>query len=201
MNILRLVIITTVIIGLASCGSRTYRLSETDFDWMPYKGKDTLIFTSTDGDTDTLFLKNGNRNMEYEVNPLSVRPPDSTEAFEVSYQYNFFDTAQQLYNFRVFPLIILKRTKERTTAVGFYIITDDASFCGLKYFEMEYLNRQKLTILQTSLREYHDVFIFEPDFNCSEVSKIYWSKSNGLVRFDKINGSHYTLTKKYSNFK
>ena len=194
---MRLFITLLFALILTSCGNKTYKLSDKDFDWIPYQGKDTLVFTSTFGDTDTLFLRNGKKYREYQVDPLSLRPPDSTETYDVSYKYNFFDTAQKLNNFRVLPLIILQRTKDRTTKVGFSTLPEGADFCGLKYFDVEHLNELQLTSFETPLQKYKDVFIIESNFNCLAASKIYWSKSSGLVGFDKSNRIQYTLVKKY----
>lgn len=194
---MRLFITILFALTLTTCGTKTYKLSDTDFDWLPYKGKDTLVFISTSGDTDTLFLKNGKQYREYQVDPLSLKSPDSTETFDVSYKYNFFDTAQQLNNFRVLPLIILQRTKDKITKVGFSTLPEGTDFCGLKYFEIEYLNNQQLTLFETPLHKYQDVFVIEPNINCLAATKIYWSKSNGLVGYDNSNKVHYTLTKKY----
>jgi hypothetical protein len=97
----------------------------------------------------------------------------------------------------VLPLIILQRTKDRTTKVGFSTLPEGTDFCGLKYFEIEYLDKMQLTSFETSLQKYKDVFVIEPNINCLSASKIYWSKSSGLVGFDKSNGIQYTFTKKY----
>jgi len=129
--------------------------------------------------------------MEYQVDPLSLKSPDSTETFDVSYKYNFFDTTQQLNNFRVLPLIILQRTKDRTTKVGFSTLPEGTDFCGLKYFEIKYLDKLQLSLFETPLQKYQDVFVIEPNINCLSASKIYWSKSRGLVWFDNNNNVHY----------
>src|SRR4051812_44815922 len=44
-----------VTICLTSCG-KTRRLSDKDFQWMPYKGSETLVFASNTGENDTVFL-------------------------------------------------------------------------------------------------------------------------------------------------
>jgi len=188
-----------------SCGSKTYKLSDSDFDWVPYKGKDTLVFTSNTGDTDTLFLRNGKRYMDYKVDPLSMTPSDSTENFDISYKYNYFDTIQKINNFGVFPLIIMKRTKEGATNIGFSITRNKAYFDGMKFFEIEHLKNLKLVTIEANLKKYDDVFIIVPDTSSLKnsnrndyVLKMYWSKSQGLIRFDKNNNIYYTLTKKYS---
>lgn len=126
-----------------------------------------------------------------------MRAPDSTETFDVSYKYNYFDTVQRINNFTVNTLIILKRTKDRITMVGITTLPEDIRLSGLKYFEIGYLNKLRLTVFETPTNKYEDVLVIETNTNCSCASKIYWSKSNGMVGFDKRNEVHYTLSKRY----
>lgn len=205
MSILRLFIITISAVFLTSCGAKTYKLSDTDFEWIPYNGKDTLVFTSNLGDTDTLFLRKGQKYMEYQVNPLSMKPADSTENFSISYKLNYFDTIQKINNFGVWPLIIMRRGEDGITNIGFSITRSEAYLEGMKFFSIDKLKRQKFETIETNLKRYEDVFIIVPDTFSLRYSnpgdyvvRMYWSKSEGLVRYDKNNNVFYTLTKKHS---
>ena len=55
MTILKLFIALLTISFLTSCRG-TFRLSEEEHDWMPYKGTETLVFASNTGDMDTIFF-------------------------------------------------------------------------------------------------------------------------------------------------
>src|SRR5207249_5142453 len=55
MNTPKFVIALLIFSFLTSCHN-TYRLSENDYGWMPYKGNETLVFSSNTGDTDTIFF-------------------------------------------------------------------------------------------------------------------------------------------------
>ncbi len=49
-------IVALLTISLLTSCRETYRLSEQDYSWMPYKGKEILVFSSNTGDTDTIFF-------------------------------------------------------------------------------------------------------------------------------------------------
>lgn len=188
---------------IASCGSKTYRFKDSDFDWIPYKYPDTLVFTSNTGDTDSIFLKNGKRYMDCKVDPLSPFPQDSIEKFYIPYYFSN-DTTKYFGNYPGETIIAMTKTTRNRTRIGFGVVTNDAFFYGLRYFDIKELRNAKLTDLQTDLRTYNDILVIDPDTSNQKWSKrdhyvlrMYWSKSVGLVRFDKNNNVHYTLTKKY----
>ena len=61
----------------------------------------------------------------------------------------------------------------------------------------------KFITLQTNLKLYKDIIIIEPDTTnlifsdrSHFVTKLYWSRSEGLIRFDKKNNVYWELVKK-----
>lgn len=186
-----------------SCGSKTYRFKDGDFEWIPYKKADTLVFTSNTGDTDTLFIKAPNRYMAYDVAPLSPFPQDSIEKFHIHYFFSN-DTITRYGQYPGETIIAMTKTIKNRTKVGFGVVTNDAFFYGLRYFDIKELRKEKLINLQTNLKTYNDILLIEPDTSNRKwssrdhyVLRMYWSKSEGLVRYDKNNEVQYTLTKKY----
>jgi hypothetical protein len=98
----------------------------------------------------------------------------------------------------------MHKTEGNEIRIGFGIVTNDAFFYGLRYYDLNVLNKTKLASLQTSAGRYSDVLIIEPDTvnakyaSCDHyVLRMYWSKSSGLVRYDKNGSVYYTLTKKH----
>jgi hypothetical protein len=83
MKTLRFLHLLVLLSFLVAC-SRTYKLSEKDFTWIPYKGKDTLTFASNTGDTDTLYIGKGERYM-YSAEPFDITP-DTVEHFYLLYR-------------------------------------------------------------------------------------------------------------------
>ena len=162
MSNLQIFIVTTIIVLFVfSCRSKTYKLSDTDFDWIPYKGRDTLVFTSNTGDMDTLFISKGKRYM-YSGDPLDATP-DSTERFHISYKFSYADTSNGMKSIPEEILLAMQRTESKKTKIGFGVVTNDAFFYGLRYFDINELNKMKLTTLRTDLKNYDDIFIIEPD--------------------------------------
>jgi hypothetical protein len=168
-----------------------------------YKGNEILIFTSNTGDIDTLFIKNPKRYIDYDAHPFSLLPQDSVEQFYIPYYFSN-DTTKR---FGEYPgEIIIDMTKQKNkTRVGFGVATNDAFFYGLKYFDIKELRKSKLSNLQTNYKTYQDILLIEPDTSNQKwasrdhyILKMYWSKTQGLVRFDKNNNIYYSLTKKYS---
>lgn len=199
---MRLFFFIFFVLLITSCGSKTYTFSETDFDWIPYNEADTLVFTSNTGDTDSLFLRKGERFIDSKVDPLSLIPQDSIEKFYVPYYFSN-DTTKYFGDNPGEALIAMTKTVKNKTRVGFGVVTNDAFFYGLRYFDLRELKKTKLIDLQTELKSYHDILIIEPDTSNQKwskrdhyVLKMYWSKSDGLVRFNKNNNVYYTLTKK-----
>lgn len=188
---------------IASCGSKTYRFKDSDFEWIPYKNPDTLVFTSNKGDTDTLFIKSPKRYMVYDVDPLSPFPQDSIEKFHVPYFFSN-DTTIRYGQYPGETIIAMTKTTKNRTRVGFGVVTNDAFFYGLRYFDIKELRRAKLMTLQTNIKSIDDILLIEPDTSNQKwsnrdhyVLRMYWSKSEGLIRYDKNNDIYYTLTKKY----
>jgi hypothetical protein len=185
---------------VASCGGKTCRFDDSDFEWIPYKGNETLVFTSNTGDVDTLFLKNPNRYMDIRVDPLSTAPQDSIEKFYIPYYFSN-DTATRFGEYPGETLIDMTKTPKGKTRIGFTVVTSDAFFYGLRYLDMKELRRAHLVELRIGDKPYQDILIIEPDSSNKKwsvrdhyVLKMYWSKSAGLVRYDKNNGVVYTLT-------
>lgn len=141
--------------------------------------------------------------MVYDVDPLSPFPQDSIEKFHIPYFFSN-DTTKRFGQYPGETIFAMTQTKKNKPRIGFGVATNDAFFYGLKYYDVKELNSARLVNLQTDYKNYNDVFVIEPDTsnqNWSKrdhyVLKMYWSKSDGLVRFDKNNNVYYTLTKKY----
>jgi hypothetical protein len=176
---------------LVSCGKK-HRLSQKDYLWMPYKGNEVLIFASNTGDTDSIFfLKkdtlidypeaqaiNGNT---YEVVRIFARHSDASRDF-----------------------IELKKSRDKKTRLHFNLSAKDAVFYRLTGVGIDSLSQQAPASLTTESKTYNDVYIIDDEdwLNFKQrsnyVTKLYWSKSEGLIRYDKQDGIYWEPTKKYS---
>ena len=201
MTLLKTILVFLTITFLASCHD-TYRLSVSDYIWMPYTGKETLVFSSNTGDTDTIFFIKKDtliaypdaqslNGKTYEVVSIFCRhsdpwPPDGSHR----YLNNDF--------------VELKKSKDKKARLHFSLSAKDANFYRLTGVKIDSLSQQPMTSLMTKYKTYNDVYIIDDEdwLNFRQrsdyVTKLYWSKSEGLVRFDKQYGVYWELTNKYS---
>ena len=185
---------------MASCRG-TYRLSEKEHDWMPYKGNEILVFISNTGDTDTiLFLQKDTliaypeaqslNGKTYEVVIIVCRHTDQLRDGGYRYLDNDF--------------VELKKSKDKKARLHFNLSTKDANFYRLTGIRIDSLAQLKFTSLVTKHKTYNDVYVIDDEdwLNFKQrgdyVTKLYWSKSEGLIRYDKQDSVYWELTKKYS---
>ena len=192
MTILKLYIALLTIFLLTSCRG-TFRLSEEEHDWMPYKGNETLVFASTAGDTDTIvFLKKDTLVAYPEAQALNGKTYEVVSIF-ARYSSGISNSFVQL-----------QKSKDKKARLHFDLSTKEANFYRLTGVRIDSLAKQKFTSLATKHKTYNDVYVIgdEDWLNFKQrsdyVTKLYWSKSEGLIRYDKQDGDYWELTKKYS---
>lgn len=185
---------------LTSCRG-TYRLSEEEHEWMPYKGNETLVFASNTGDTDTIFfLKKDTliaypeaqaiNGKTYEVVSIFCRHTDPLRDGGYRYLSNDF--------------VELQKSKDKKARLHFNLSTKDANFYRLTGIRIDSLGHQQFTSLMTKHKKYNDVYVIDDEdwLNFKQrsdyVTKLYWSKSEGLIRYDKQDSVYWELAKKYS---
>ncbi len=149
---------------LISCG-KTYKLTEEDYKWMPYRGNETLVFKSNTGDKDTIFLFKKDTMVGY------FHPQTSSDCYEV-------------------VSVILLSAK-------------NAVFYRLSSIEIDSLMKANTITIKSQFHQYDDVYIINgEDYQgnlyerSNYITKVYWSKSNGLIRYDKKDGVHWELAEK-----
>ncbi len=183
---------------LISCGQYK-KLSEEDYKWMPYKGNETLVFKSNTGKTDTIFILKRDtliaypeaqalNGIKYEVVAISCNPASLNEQGPG----------------RRYDLFKVQKARDNRAEMGINLTTGDAVFYRLTRIKLDSLSKESPTTLQTSYGKYVDVYIIHPDGYAMDfyhrsnfVTKLYWSKSNGLIRYDKKEAVYWELEKKY----
>lgn len=195
-------IIALSIFSLLTSCSRTYRLSEDDLKWMSYKGNEILVFNSNTDDTDTIFFLKKHTEIadadiyspwsdKYEVVSIFCKhtdpwPPDGRHR----YLENYFMT--------------LTKSKDGKARLEIEFSAKDANFYKLHGTRIDSLDMVRPTTLATKYKTYNDVYIIEDEdwLNFKQrsdyITKAYWSKSEGLIRYDKQDSVYWELTKKYS---
>ena len=180
-----------------SCG-RTNRLSEDDYNWMPYIGNETLVFRSHTGEMDTIFLDGRDTMLAY-YDPLSL----NTVKYEIiSVSCKHTDATSDGYRYLQNHFFQIEKNEDKKATLNSRLTTKDARFYRLRQpIRIDSLNKEKPSVFTTAYNHYNDVFIIKAEANSvySErdnfVTKIYWSKSNGLIRYDKKDSVYWELVK------
>jgi hypothetical protein len=182
---------------LNSCFSRTHKLTEEDFKWMPYKGDETLVFKSNTGDTNRIFILEKDTVLDYpEAQALNGRVYEVVSVF-----CNHYSRDNQGKG-RTYDFFKVQKAKDNRTEMVFDLSFDDIEFDRIRPVKIDSLTKMAPIKLQTSFGQYDDVYIIYPDDigmyfenRSSFVTKLYWSKSNGLVRYDKKDNVYWELEK------
>jgi hypothetical protein len=168
---------------------------------MPYKGSEILVFSSNTGDTDTIYFLQKDtliaypeaqslNGKTYEVVRIVCRHTDLLRDSGYRYLDNDF--------------VELKKSKDKKARLHFNLSTKDANFYRLAGIRIDSLARVQFTSIATKNKTYNDVYIIDDQdwLNFKQrsnyVTKLYWSRSEGLIRYDKQDGAYWELTNKYS---
>ena len=192
-NKLRILFTLILSLGISSC--RNYNIDESDFSLIPYNGKETLVFKSSENIFDTIFLK-GFEKYSVDSDPLAIFP----NKHEI---YRLVSTVSDPNNKRYLDggSIAQLSAGEKGTYINFDIAMKESWFYGNQSFsktEFESIPLSKITINE---KTYFDVKVFESDGSYKErdnyVERFYWSVSEGFLGLDKKN-KKWRLIKKYA---
>ena len=200
MSTLKLVTVFLTCLLLISC-SRTARLKKTDFKWIPYAGNETLVFESNTGDNDTIFLLGSDRGTAPD-DPLAVFPK-KFEHFTILSKRSDPSPPDGSHRYLESPFLELSAAKNGLTNLAIDLTGKDAWFYGGRFLSIKDLESIKPISLSTKLKAYKDIILLKPESNeylqrSDFITTVYWSKSDGLIRYDKKDSVYWQLTKKYS---
>lgn len=186
---------------LLSCGQLN-KLSGEDYSWMPYKGDETLVFKSKTGETDTIFLLKKDTLIAYpEAQTLNGI---KYEVVSVICKHSDSNTSQDKRRYLENVFLEVGKSKDRRAEIVIHLSAKDANFYRLSKIKTDSLNKIKPGTLQTSSGRYDDVYVIEGEDYLGSfyqrsnfVTKLYWSKSKGLIRYEKKDGVYWELEHKY----
>ncbi len=186
---------------LTSC-KRHYDLSENDYKWFPYSGNETLLFNSSNGDTDSIIFLKKDTLTAY---PEAQNPFGTTyEEVSVFCRHSDPDPPGGQHRYLENYFVELKKSKDRKARLHFNLNAKNAAFYKLSGLSIDSLASQTPVTFQTKYKTYRDVYVVEDEDwlgfkqRSNYVTKLYWSKSEGLIRYDKQDGVYWELAKKYS---
>lgn len=179
------------------CG-KNYSLSKSDLRWNPYKGGEVLVFKSNQGDTDTIYVRIIEK-AKTDDDPLAASP-NKREVLNVVVKHtnptptNSKDQMEDSF-------LELYAARDKNTLIDFDLMAKNSWFYGESFYIND-LNRLKESTLDINGNIYKDVVVIEPqekirneyyDEREEFVTKIYWSKSKGYIRYDLKNGVFWEL--------
>ncbi|HTN39069.1 MAG TPA: hypothetical protein VL053_18450 [Arachidicoccus sp.] len=180
-----------------SC-SRTRNLSQSDYEWIPYRGNDTLIFASNTGGIDTIFILKKDTIWDYPDAQSSVGL--QCEVVRVFCQHTDSVIQDKSVRYLGNDFYSIRKAKNGHTILEVNLLTKDVVFYRLGLINLDSLNKVKPITLKTKEKQYNDVYVINAEDYLdsfrkrhSFVTKIYWSKSRGLVRYDKENGNYWEI--------
>ena len=182
---------------LISCYGQTHKLTEEDFKWMPYKGNETLVFKSNTGDTCKIFILEKDTLLDYpQAQALNGIEYEVVGVFCNHYSRENDGIGRSYYFFKV------QKAKDNRAEMVFDLSFDDTEFDRIRPVKIDSLIKLAPIKFQTSLGQYDDVYIIYPDdigmhlyYRSGFVTKLYWSKSKGLIRYDKKDNVYWELVK------
>jgi hypothetical protein len=186
---------------LMSCG-QTKRLSEEDYKWMPYKGNETLVFRSNTGDIDTIFLLKKDTLIAY-AEPQAVNGI-KYEVVSIFCKHSDPYMPGGKHRYLKNKFFKVEKAEDNRTEINILLSAKDADFYRLSPIKTDSLSKENPSTLQTQYGQYDDVYIINAEDYLGSfsqwsnfITKVYWSKSNGLIRYDKKDTVYWELAKKW----
>lgn len=182
-------------------GCKTSKLSEDDLKWNPYKGNEVLIFENNNGDMDTIFILKVHKE-KVSDDPLATMPKYH-ETLSIGVRHSDPTPPDGGHRYLEGTFFRLTSTENKNTHISFDLAAKKAWFYSGNYYKEE-LKKLPAIELSTKNFKYNDIIKLEPksveyaDRN-EFITAVYWSKSNGYIRFDLKNGVYWELIKKYSS--
>lgn len=192
-SLIKLLFISSIVIAAVSCKSK-YTLSKEDYKYLPYKGNETLVFQSNFSNSDTFCLtgystsliKNNTKGKEYLSERYTLNY-NAQKKYKDPYASSLLNTYlfMEAHNNKKIMAII---TLWNTHVFENYIPLDSVNL----------ITKGKMKILNQDINDIIEV----PNLNKTEykdsaaITKMYWSKSIGLVGYDKLSGENWRLVSK-----
>ena len=169
---------------------------------MPYNGNETLVFNSNTGDTDTIFFL----EKHTEIADADMYSPWSNkyEIISIFCKHSDPSPPDGKHRYLENSFMTLTKSKDGKARLEIEFSAKDANFYKLHGTKIDSLDKIQPTTLQTKNKTYNDIYVIDDEdwLNFKQrtnyVTKTYWSKSEGLIRYDKQDSVYWELTKKYS---
>lgn len=188
-------LILLIIFIFSSCKTN---LKQEEIKWNPYKKGEILVFTSNMGENDTIFIL----DVTNELHPTrhGTELPVFTYNQNIEILVKHTDPNYDRYLISNF-FELEARTKDSPTTIRFLLAAKNSWLYGGSY-KLEKLKEKEQVKLKVPFGEFNDVLIIEDTeeeyaHRTNYVKKIYWSRSEGYVKWEKLDGTTWELKNKY----
>jgi hypothetical protein len=176
---------------------RTNHIPEEDFELVPYSGSEVLIFESNQGDVDTIFLQ-GTSQHTSPTDPLDIFPVRA-QHFSIIARHS--DPSPPGGNHRYLEgkeLVGLSMSESNETWIKIRFAAKDAWFYGDASLRTSQFHIRPEIRIVIEDQPYDDVVVFEDTEKeyyqrSNHVERLYWSKTFGVVKYDKKEGETWEL--------
>ena len=178
-----------LLVVINSCGKFT--IDDKYLKYIPYQGNEILYFKSNSGDVDSIILYKPERYLESSGDHLDF---DKYECYDVGEKHSDPDLSDSShadgYQSTGFAALVARANGQ----TYFYINMQakDAVFEPFFGIAIDTFLNLKTSILSVPCGKFSDVLIFVPnkttidyESNNNYITKVYWSKNYGLLRYDK----------------
>ncbi len=188
---------------LCSSCVRNYKIPPEDYSLLPYKGHETLVFHSSKGDIDTIFLE-GEKRFASWTNQWSLFPKNAEYLDLIAKRSDPTEGKQRYLDSSKFVTLI--NDGESKLCIDF--TAKAAWFYGDSIYTKKALLKAKTINIQIGNTIYNDVIVLIPNKEYHEkvdgklvdrsntIYKLYWSKKSGFIGYDKKN-EQWVLIKRY----
>jgi len=179
-------IILTTIFSVTLFGCKT-KLDNADLTWLTFQVGDTLIFSTTNNMFDTTFIIK--REIIYpEYNPVEVHGKYHPQIGKIWYLNK---NVPYIYDGK--ELVYLQKKSPDEKADGFISYYNSTFF-----FDTDYFNETNDTITfngkpNTDIIKITDSY--KINLTCDNLRTLWWSKKNGLLKYETCNGQIWTRIK------
>lgn len=177
---------------MASCN---YQFNSYSKAWNPYSPMKVLVFKSDKGQIDSLFIYNIKDEQQGEKNTITVN-------------YDLMHNGVPAESNNASWLLHIETWNNNTGLINFNLNTPSVQFGPYEAKRISWVDSLPKEKFEVYGITYKDVLLLEPDSTLPEyqkyagqntfVTKMLWSKTNGVVRFYQKDGTKWELVKKYS---
>ncbi len=168
-------------LSIALCSCRTYKLSKQDLAWNPYTSGQKLEFKNEKGATKIYYISDVNQHL-IRTNVYAGSLSSKLEELVV----HLSEEKNPKYPKEQSILAITRSTDKSESIINFLIDLKGFRFPAPVGTISELKGWQQVS-LRVNGKKYEDVYEFpregKDQFN-SSISKIYWSKSKGIIRIE-----------------